>query len=118
MGLARKIWIALVISYAMMGSGCAALLIGGAAVGGYAIGKDDRQVGQIVDDGTLTASIKSKLIADKYVPAGSINVDTFEGRVTLNGKVKSYVARSQAEKLARETSGVREVVNNLEVVDE
>jgi hyperosmotically inducible protein len=111
-------WLALVLAYAGLGSGCTALIIGGAAAGGYAVGKDERPVGQIVDDGTVTASIKSKLIADKYVPAGSINVDTFEGRVTLNGTVKSYVARSQAEKLARETKGVREVVNNLEVVDE
>ena len=118
MRITKGAWIALLLAWSAASSGCAALLIGGAAAGGYAVGKDERPVGQIVDDGTLTASIKSKFIADKYVPAATIDVDTYEGRVTLNGTVKSYVARSQAEKLARETKGVRDVVNNLEVVDE
>lgn len=95
--------------------GCAALVVGGAAAGGYVIGKDDRSAGAIVDDGTITASVKSKLIADKYVPAGKVNVDTYEGTVTLNGSVPSYVARSQAEKLAGDTNGVKGVVNNLRV---
>lgn len=99
---------------AMLG-GCAALLVGGAAAGGYVVGKDDRSPGVIVDDGTITASVKSKLIADKYVPAGKINVDTYGGTVTLNGTVPSYVARSQAEKLAGDTNGVKGVVNNLKV---
>ena len=118
MRLRTGLFLVLVAGSALLGSGCTALLIGGAAAGGYAIGKDERPVGQIVDDGTLTASIKSKFIADKYVPASSIDVDTFEGKVTLNGKVRTYVARSQAEKLARETKGVREVINNLEVVEQ
>ena len=103
------------IALAMLLSGCAALVVGGAAAGGYVIGKDERSPGVIVDDGTITASVKSKLIADKYVPAARVDVDTYEGTVTLNGTVSSYVARSQAEKLASETNGVRKVVNNLKV---
>ena len=95
--------------------GCTALVVGGAAAGGYAVGKDDRGVGTIVDDGTITASVKTKLIADKYVKAFSIDVDTYEGVVTLAGTVTSYVARSQAEKLAGEVDGVSSVVNNIQV---
>ena len=103
------------LAIAMANGGCAALVVGGAAAGGYMVGKDDRSAGVIVDDGTITASVKSKLIADKYVPAGRVNVDTYEGTVTLNGTVPSYVARGQAEKLASETNGVKKVVNNLKV---
>ena len=106
------------LGVALSNTGCAALLIGGAAAGGYAVGKDDRGVGQIVDDGTITASIKTKFAADKYVPATRIDIDTYQGQVTLNGRVKSYVARSQAEKLALETKGVVGVTNKLDVVDE
>lgn len=95
--------------------GCTALLIGGAAAGGYVVGKDDRPVGQMVDDGTITASVKSKLIADKYVPASRINVDTYQGQVTLTGTVETYIARTQAEKLAGDVNGVTKVINNLVV---
>ncbi len=109
-------WVAgLAVAIATNLAGCAALVVGGAAAGGYVIGKDERSPGVIVDDSTITASVKSKLIADKYVPAARVDVDTYEGTVTLNGTVSSYVARSQAEKLASETNGVRKVVNNLKV---
>ncbi|MFK8016292.1 MAG: BON domain-containing protein [Gammaproteobacteria bacterium] len=115
---AQRTALAATLAAALLGTGCTALLIGGAAAGGYAVGKDDRPVGQIVDDGTITASVKSKLLADKYAPGWRIDVDTNSGIVTLNGNVRSYVARSQAEKLARETNGVESVINNLAVVDE
>ncbi|MFK7885379.1 MAG: BON domain-containing protein [Gammaproteobacteria bacterium] len=104
-------------SFSLLGSGCAALLVGGAAAGGYVVGKDDRPVGTQIDDGTITASVKTKLLADKYAPGWRIDVDTLSGVVTLNGRVKSYVARAQAEKLARETRGVKSVVNKLDVID-
>lgn len=103
------------LTLCLFATGCTALLVGGAAAGGYAVGKDDRGVGQIVDDGTITASVKTKLIADKYVKAFAIDVDTYEGVVTLSGTVTSYVARSQAEKLAADVQGVKSVVNNVQV---
>ena len=106
------------ILFGLASGGCTALLVGGAAAGGYVVGKDERPVGQQVDDGTITASVKTRLVADKYAPGWRIDVDTRNSVVTLNGKVTSYVARSQAEKIARETSGVTDVVNRLEVVDE
>lgn len=107
---------ALVLVVALAATGCAALAIGGAAAGGYVIGKDDRKVGQIVDDGAITASVKTKLIRSKYVDAGKVDVDTYEGVVTLTGRVESYVAREQAESLAAGTRGVRSVINNLAVM--
>ena len=118
MSIQRTFSLTALVASACLLSGCAALLIGGAAAGGYVVGKDERPVGQQVDDGTITASVKTRLVADKYAPGWRIDVDTRNSVVTLNGEVKSYVARSQAEKIARETKGVTEVVNNLKVVDE
>ena len=40
--------------------GCAPLLVGAGAAGGYIIASDDRSVGQTIDDGVITAKIKSK----------------------------------------------------------
>ncbi|MEM6641056.1 MAG: BON domain-containing protein [Pseudomonadota bacterium] len=114
----RHALLAFVIVPGLLCSGCTALLIGGAAAGGYVVGQDDRPVSQQIDDGTITASVKARLLKDKYAPGWRIDVDTRESVVTLNGRVKSYVARSQAEKIARETDGVKDVVNNLEVIDD
>ena len=97
-------------------SGCVAVLIGGAAVGGYYLGKDDRDPGQIATDSSITTRVKSKFIADKYVDAFDINVDTHNSVVTLHGDVTNTVAREQAEKLARGVDGVQSVENRIRIV--
>ncbi len=96
-------------------NGCTALVVGGAAAGGYVVAKDERPVGQMIDDGTITASIKSRLVADKYVSGFDINVDTYQGVVTLTGDVTSYVARDQALRIAGNINGVSSVVDNITV---
>ena len=96
--------------------GCVPALIGGAAVGGYYLGKDDRSADIIARDGAITATVKSKFIGDKYVDAFDIDVDTHEGVVTLSGDVSNTIARDQAEKLARGVNGVREVDNQIKVI--
>jgi hyperosmotically inducible protein len=100
----------------LMASGCIPVLIGGAAVGGYYLGKDDRNPTQIAADSSITAKVKSKFIADKYVDAFDINVDTHAGIVTLHGDVTNTVAREQAEKLARNVDGVQSVDNQIRIV--
>ncbi len=64
-------------------------------------------------DASITASVKSKLLANRNTHGLSINVDTEGNAVTLGGTVKSANEKALAEKLAYETSGVREVRNNL-----
>lgn len=68
-------------------------------------------------DAGVTASVKSKLAADDTVKAYEINVDTQNHVVTLSGDVQSSAAKDQALRLARETQGVREVVDKLTVSD-
>ena len=96
--------------------GCVAVLVGGAATGGYYLAKDDRSAAQIAADGTITATVKTKLIADRYVKAFDVNVDTHGSVVTLTGEVTTYVARDQAGMLAAEVSGVTKVRNEIRVV--
>lgn len=66
-------------------------------------------------DAEITAKIKSKLTADPEVNPFTIDVDTVNGRVTLNGVVRTAGQREEAEKHARNTEGVVEVNNLLEV---
>ena len=97
-------------------SGCVPLLIGGAAVGGYYIGQDDRSAARIAEDSAITTRVKSRFVGDRYVDAFSINVDTHEGKVTLHGIVTTNFVRDQAEKLATETKGVLAVENRIRVL--
>ena len=97
-------------------SGCTALVVGGASTGGYQAGKDERSSAVVASDSTITTKIKGKFGADATLSMFNINVRTYKGIVTLTGSVGNYVARNQAGSIAKATTGV-EVVNNQIVVD-
>jgi osmotically-inducible protein OsmY len=59
--------------------------------------------------------VQSKYFLDDEVKGLDINVETNEGVVTLNGTVRSEAERRQAVALARNTEGVREVVDRLQL---
>ena len=68
-----------------------------------------------VDDAGITASVKTKIVADKAANLTRIDVDTIRGTVYLSGLVDSAQQRTRAERLAKQISGVKSVVNNLQV---
>jgi hyperosmotically inducible protein len=88
-----------------------ALIQQGAASAGKAAGR----VEDAVSEGTLTMKIKSKMALDDSVKARTINVDTSGSVVTLTGTVETAAERERAVRLARETDGVTNVVDKLEV---
>jgi hyperosmotically inducible periplasmic protein len=74
-----------------------------------------KQLGEAISDGALTAKIKSKMTLDDTIDARSINVDTTDHIVTLTGTVASDQAHERAVQLAKETTGVKKVVDRLAV---
>jgi hyperosmotically inducible protein len=74
-----------------------------------------KSAGTNIDDATITASVKSKLVAEKAGNLTRVDVDTNNGTVYLNGTVESPEQRSRAELLAWQAKGVKSVVNNLQV---
>ncbi len=98
-------------------SGCAALVVGGAAVGGYQLGKDEREPAVLASDSAITTKIKGKYVADSVVSVFNIGVRTYTGTVTLTGTVGSFVARDQAGSIAKNTKGVVTVNNQIVVED-
>ncbi len=66
-------------------------------------------------DGTITMQIQAKFASDDVVKGTGIDVDTQDGVVTLKGTVESRIERDNAERIARETDGVKRVVNDLRV---
>lgn len=75
----------------------------------------DLSTGEEITDATITAKVKTALIADEVVKARDIDVDTLDGVVTLSGIVESQSEKQKAETLARDCEGVRAVRNQLEV---
>jgi len=112
----RTIGILLTLGGLLLLSGCIAVVAGGAAAGGYYVGKDERSVGEIADDAAITAKVKTLLIREKNIKSLDINVDTYRRVVTLNGKVRSRRERSRAVKLAKSVKSVEKVVSKLEIV--
>jgi hyperosmotically inducible protein len=80
-----------------------------------AAGDAANRAGGAVSDAAITTAVKTKVLADTTAPGMRIDVDTRDGVVTLTGNVKSRAEADRAVSLARETDGVRSVVNNLKV---
>ena len=74
-----------------------------------------KSAGQNVDDASITASVKTKLAAEKPATLTKVDVDTNKGTVYLTGNVETPAIKERATELARQVSGVREVVNNLKI---
>jgi len=72
-------------------------------------------VGASIDDAWIHTKLTSKLIADKDTPARKINVDVENGVVTLRGDVSTAAAKDEAERIAKDTEGVKRVRNLLKV---
>ena len=66
-------------------------------------------------DAWLTAKIQSKFFLDDEVKGRDIDVETNDAVVTLNGTVANDAQRRQAVAMARNTEGVRNVVDRLKV---
>lgn len=75
----------------------------------------NRPAGEQIDDAVITSKIKTKLTADPEVNPFNIDVDTEDGVVRLSGKVSQAEARREAVRLARDTQGVRRVINEITV---
>jgi hyperosmotically inducible protein len=82
---------------------------------GDRIGEAASTTGEVVTDAAITAAVKSKVLADTTTPGLKIDVDTQDGVVTLNGTVRTRAEADRAMSLARETNGVKRVVNNLKI---
>lgn len=93
-----------------------ALLTGATLVTtGCAVVRDQQTVGAYVDDAAITTAVKAKFVEDKTVDAGAIKVETLNGTVNLSGFAKSNAEKSQAEYIARNVKGVKEVRNTLAI---
>jgi hyperosmotically inducible protein len=95
--------------------GAIALLTAGLVTAACASTRTQQSPGEYVDDSVLTTKVKAALFDDPVTKARQINVETYRGVVQLSGFVDSSAESSEATKVARSVSGVREVRNDLEL---
>ncbi|ODS62562.1 MAG: hypothetical protein ABS41_09430 [Arenimonas sp. SCN 70-307] len=75
----------------------------------------ERTASQVATDAAITASVKTKLLADDRTKGFDINVDTWNGVVTLTGGADSQAAKLAASELAGRAENVVLIKNNLVV---
>ena len=75
----------------------------------------DRSFGEMIEDMTITTAIKSKLMWSRHASALNTQVETRDGKVTLQGTAETAAARDLAGMLAANTNGVVAVTNEIKV---
>jgi len=72
-------------------------------------------VGNTIDDGVVTAKVKSALLSDSGVKSTDIAVVTRKGEVQLSGYVNDQAQINRAISVARGVEGVQSVGNEMSV---
>lgn len=93
--------------------GAMPLLLG---VTGCATGnRYEQSTGERIDDSGTSSRVKSRLADDPQYKFKGVNVETFKGTVQLSGFVNSGDQKNRAADLAKQVTGVKEIVNNITV---
>ena len=73
------------------------------------------KTGEVMTDAWITSRVSARFVNEDTLKDSNINVDTNDHIVTLKGTVVTSAGRARAGVVARQTEGVRRVVNNLTV---
>lgn len=73
------------------------------------------KTGEKIDDAWITTKVNWFFVGEDTLKHSKIDVDTKNNVVTLNGTVTNAAGKARAEQLARQTDGVKSVVNNLKI---
>ncbi|HEV8473470.1 MAG TPA: BON domain-containing protein [Methylomirabilota bacterium] len=74
-----------------------------------------RTIGEIIDDTRIAGEVKARLTAESLSNFVKIEVATDSGIVTLSGTVDTPDRRARAAQIASAVSGVKGLVNNIQV---
>jgi len=72
-------------------------------------------MGDKIDDASITAQVKSSLLAHRSTSAIHTGVTTTDGVVTVTGIAKNDAEKSLVTKLATDINGVNSVINNMTI---
>lgn len=105
---------ALALGFACSLSGCVVAAIGGAGAVGIGAA-EERGFEASVDDSKIKTDITAAYIDKGFTLFNEVTVTVTEGRVMLTGSVEKAETRVDAVKLAWQTAGVRQVIDEIQV---
>ncbi|MEO7189551.1 MAG: BON domain-containing protein [Vicinamibacterales bacterium] len=73
------------------------------------------KTGEVMTDTWITGRIHAQFVGEDLLKDSDIGVDTSKHVVTLKGTVLTRAGRTRAVKIAKETEGVRRVVNRVTI---
>jgi hyperosmotically inducible protein len=115
----KKITYALLLAVLGLGAGCAKITGGGDTTAEPAAAAEsattDRAQQRGPSDSAITSAVKEAFQKDELLGSLTINVNTDNGVVTLDGRVPNGRVMNRAISLARSVPGVRRVNTQLEI---
>jgi osmotically-inducible protein OsmY len=103
----------LAATLAVLMSGCAPLLVGGAVVGGGLVATDRRTAGTQLEDQGIEFRAAARV--RELATLGQINLHSYNRVVLITGEVPSAAERARVEEAVARVENVRGVVNELVV---
>lgn len=76
-----------------------------------------RTTGEVIDDASITAQIKSALLTHRSTSAIKTKVKTRDGVVTVGGEAKNQAEKDLVTKLVNDVKGVKGVANNMGIAE-
>jgi osmotically-inducible protein OsmY len=107
-------FIATTLAIASTLSGCAAIVVGGAVVGGTLMATDRRSSGTQVDDQTIELKAGSR-IKEAIGDRGHINLTSYNRIALITGEVPTEADKVAVEQAIARIDNVRSTVNELQV---
>lgn len=104
-----------VLAAAVAGCGPSTVIGAGAMAGNAAM--QERGFLKTVDDTALETRISANLLSYSAELFVDVSAEVYEGRALLTGKVKQTKDRVEAVRIAWNVSGVKEVINEIQVTD-
>jgi osmotically-inducible protein OsmY len=80
--------------------------------------ENDRSMGEIIDDASITAQVKYALLANRATSMLNTNVTTKDGVISISGVARTAAEKDLVTKLAEGARGAKSVVNTMNVIDE
>src|SRR5882724_11168415 len=105
---------AVILCAAPLLSGCVLLAAGGAVAGVSAV-RQERSVGNAIDDVSIRSKLEARLAQQSAGLFLRVSTTVIEGRVLLAGRVDAPETRLDATRIAWSVEGVRRVDNDVEV---
>ena len=97
-------------------SGCAAVVLGSAAVGAVTVSEDKRSVSTQIDDARHISKIENAWQTTPAISEGShINVHVYNGVALLTGQTLNPNIKAEAEKLAKQATQLTAIHNRVRI---